>query len=441
MASMEVTSRDIMVVSSESSWPLILVTGATGYIGSHVVLELLKQAKFGVVALDSLKNSSLECLERVRHLARDGRIATGNRNMDGDGVPPLYFHQTDIRERDQLRDVFDLYKVQTKSGQDSQSRIKHVIHFAALKSVSGSRLNPRSYYSTNVLGTANLLKVMHHSGVSSIVFSSSAVVYGQREESDEPKFSTDLLSESECLVSAQQTETESVENYQRITNPYGQTKLMCEELIHKLCSRSVEQSHRSGLKSKATSFRAAILRYTNPSGNHPSGMIGDSPFDAENLMPIAAQVLQGRREKMLIYGADYPTKDGTGIRDFIHVQDLAKGHLAALDELQRFYITHLHIAGAHVIKISIFSLGTGKGASVIEVIEALMKVSGKVINFKIASRRPGDLAVVVCDPSKAEKELGWKAEKGVEEMARDLWFFCLKNPNGLMNQKKRKVDL
>ncbi|CAH7670459.1 hypothetical protein PPACK8108_LOCUS5175, partial [Phakopsora pachyrhizi] len=407
------------------SWPLILVTGATGYIGSHVVLELLKQAKFGVVALDSLKNSSLECLERVRHLARDGRIATGNRNMDGDGVPPLYFHQTDIRERDQLRDVFDLYKVQTKSGQDSQSRIKHVIHFAALKSVSGSRLNPRSYYSTNVLGTANLLKVMHHSGVSSIVFSSSAVVYGQREESDEPKFSTDLLSESECLVSAQQTETESVENYQRITNPYGQTKLMCEELIHKLCSRSVEH------------FRAAILRYTNPSGNHPSGMIGDSPFDAENLMPIAAQVLQGRREKMLIYGADYPTKDGTGIRDFIHVQDLAKGHLAALDELQRLSKS----CCVYPENCKTYNLGTGKGASVIEVIEALMKVSGKVINFKIASRRPGDLAVVVCDPSKAEKELGWKAEKGVEEMARDLWFFCLKNPNGLMNQKKRKVDL
>ncbi|CAH7683391.1 hypothetical protein BY996DRAFT_4600897 [Phakopsora pachyrhizi] len=409
---------------SESSWPLILVTGACGYIGSHVVLELLKQAKFGVVALDNLTNSSFECLRRVRELAKDGGGSAENSN----GTPPLYFHQTDIREQSRLQQVFDLYKTQAKPGKNIKNRILHVIHFAALKSVSGSKSNPESYYSTNVLGTANLLNVMVKSGVFSIVFSSSAVVYGQRNEANNPKISRNLLPESACRVYAYQTEAESRENFSRITNPYGQTKLMCEDLIHKLCCKTRDEKSRYGPYSTSPAFRAVILRYTNPSGNHPSGLIGDSPIEAENLMPIAAQVLQGKRKFMSIFGADYPTKDGTGIRDFIHVQDLATGHLAALDELERGST----ISEDYTDNCKTYNLGTGKGASVMEVIEALMKVSGKSINFKIAARRAGDLAVVVCDPLKAEIELGWKAEKGVEEMARDLWLFCSKNPNGLV---------
>jgi UDP-glucose 4-epimerase len=216
--------------------------------------------------------------------------------------PPVYHHQTDIRDRGKLRAIFEGYKLR-----DGCTAIRHVIHFAALKSVEGSRLNPAGYYSTNVLGTSGLLEVMKSTGVNSLVFSSSAVVYGSRVSPGSNDSSTELLAESCCPVRARQPESERQANYERITNTYGKTKLMCEELIHKLCYAHGQQSNKPG-----DNFRAVILRYTNPSGNDPSGQIGDSPTHPENLMPIAAQVLQGTREKISIYGTDYPTRDGTG---------------------------------------------------------------------------------------------------------------------------------
>lgn len=399
----------------KQSWPLILVTGANGYIGSHVVLELLKQGQYGVVAVDSLTNSSAESLRRVRELADR---TTGSH-------PPLYHHQADIRDRVRLRSIIESYR--TKDGRNA---IEHVIHFAALKSVEGSRLDPIGYYSTNVRGTAGLLQVMKSTGVRSLVFSSSAVVYGSRAGSEDFKLSsssnltTELLAESCCPVRANQPEVERKANYARVTNTYGKTKLMCEELIHKLC-----YSHGRSNQPQEN-FRAVILRYTNPSGNDPSGMIGDSPTHPENLMPIAAQVLQGTRDKISIYGADYPTRDGTGVRDFIHVQDLAKGHLVALNAFQTKDKKSSRLTYPH--NCETYNLGTGKGASVLEVIQALTLASGRSIKKSIAPRRPGDLATVVCDPSKAERELGWKAEMSVFEMARDLWKFCTQNPNGLV---------
>lgn len=303
-------------------WPLILVTGANGYIGSHVVLELLKQGEYGVIAIDSLENSSAESLRRVCELASMAVVGPH---------PPVYHHQTDIRDRGKLRAIFEGYKLR-----DGCTAIRHVIHFAALKSVEGSRLNPAGYYSTNVLGTSGLLEVMKSTGVNSLVFSSSAVVYGSRVSPGSNDSSTELLAESCCPVRARQPESERQANYERITNTYGKTKLMCEELIHKLCYAHGQQSNKPG-----DNFRAVILRYTNPSGNDPSGQIGDSPTHPENLMPIAAQVLQGTREKISIYGTDYPTRDGTGVRDFIHVQDLAKGHLAALNAFKPHGMTGL----------------------------------------------------------------------------------------------------
>lgn len=252
-------------------WPLILVTGATGYIGSHVVLELLRSGKWGVIALDNLSNSGRESLRRVRKLA-------------GPACPPLFFHQLDLRDVEGLSKLFARYRLAS-----GKSAIGHVMHFAALKSVSGSHRAPEAYHSTNVTGTAALLGAMAAAGVRSLVFSSSAVVYGAGQPG--------LLAEEACTVTSAGA---SAAAHRRLTSPYGATKLRCEELVQAACASS------SGLK-------AVILRYSNPSGNDPSGMIGDSPREAENLMPIVCQVLQGLRDHVCIFGKDYETRDGTGV--------------------------------------------------------------------------------------------------------------------------------
>ncbi|RCS24299.1 UDP-glucose 4-epimerase GalE [Phyllobacterium salinisoli] len=331
----------------------ILVTGGAGYIGSHTCVELL-QAGHDVVIVDTFDNSHPEALNRIAEIA--GRAPASETG--------------DIRDRAFLEDVL------RRHGCTS------VIHFAGLKAVGESGEKPLLYYDYNVVGTLRLLQAMQAVGVRKLVFSSSATVYGEPQR---------LPLEEDHPLSA--------------TNPYGRTKLVIEEMLRDL--------HNSD-----PSWHIAILRYFNPVGAHESGLIGEDPKGIpNNLMPIIAQVASGRREKLNVWGNDYPTPDGTGIRDYIHVVDLAKGHLKALDRLdepQCFAV----------------NLGTGQGYSVRDVIKAFEHVSNRKIDHEMAPRRPGDVAVCYSDPSHAKDLLDWSATKGLREMCQDMWNWQVKNPNG-----------
>ncbi|MCC5908048.1 MAG: UDP-glucose 4-epimerase GalE [Balneolaceae bacterium] len=332
----------------------ILVTGGCGFIGSHTVLALL-QAGFDVCVIDNLYNSSYEALKRVQKLA--------GKKTD--------FHQIDLRDKEKLKSLFN------------QNRFEAVVHFAGLKAVGESMEKPLLYYSNNVYGTINLCEVMKDAGVYNIVFSSSATVYGNPERSPIPE-----------------------DHRLGAVNPYGRTKLIIEEMLRDL--------HRSDPQ-----WNTALLRYFNPVGAHKSGDIGEDPNGIpNNLMPFVTQVAVGKLNELKVFGNDYPTRDGTGIRDYIHVCDLANGHLKALEKL------------AEKPGITTYNLGTGKGATVLEVIHAFEKASNVKIPYKIAPRRPGDAAVTYADPAKAEKELGWKAERDLETMCRDAWNWQSKNPRG-----------
>jgi UDP-glucose 4-epimerase len=332
----------------------VLVTGGAGYIGSHTVLELLN-AGHEVCVVDNLCNSSEESLRRVKDL-------TG-KSVD--------FNNIDILDKAALTDVVK------GAGFDS------VIHFAALKAVGESVAQPLRYYHNNITGTLALCEVMQEQGVKNIVFSSSATVYGDPH--------TVPITEDFPL---------------QATNPYGRTKLMMEYVL-------------SDLNVADADFNVALLRYFNPIGAHESGMIGEDPNGIpNNLLPFVAQVAIGRREKVSVYGDDYPTPDGTGVRDYIHVVDLAIGHLRALEKL------------ATAPGIVTCNLGTGKGYSVIDMIKAMEKASGKTIPYDIVARRPGDIAECYADPAFAEQELGWKAARGIEDMCRDAWKWQTLNPNG-----------
>ena len=333
----------------------ILVTGGVGYIGSHTTLLLL-QAGFDVVVLDNLCNSSAESLSRVAKIS--GRSVT--------------FLQGDMRDSTLLSQLFDEHSVNA------------VLHFAGLKAVGESVSQPLRYYDNNVHGSQVLLHAMADAGVFNFVFSSSATVYG--EPSQMP------ISET-CPVG-------------QPTNPYGRSKLMVEDMLRDLAASDPR-------------WRIAILRYFNPVGAHESGLIGEDPNGIpNNLLPYIAQVAVGKLPELAVFGNDYPTHDGTGVRDYIHVVDLAEGHLRALDALDTRRGT------------DVWNLGTGQGYSVLDMVRAFEAASGKQVPYRISPRRPGDIATCYSDPSKAERELGWKVKRGLPEMMRDAWRWQQMNPNG-----------
>jgi len=332
----------------------ILATGGAGYIGSHTCVELLRNGH-EVVVVDNLQNSKHEAVRRVQAIA--GR--------------ELIFFQADLRDKAELEKIF------------RQHRVDAVIHFAGLKAVGESTRLPLEYFQNNITGTLTLCEVMRPAGVKTIVFSSSATVYG-------------------CPKTVPITEDFPLS----ATNPYGRTKLMIEEIL-------------GDLYASDSSWNIAILRYFNPVGSHASGRIGEDPNGIpNNLFPYISQVAIGRLKEVSVYGNDYPTPDGTGVRDYIHVVDLAAGHLKALEKIKGR-------SGRLV-----YNLGTGRGYSVLEAIAAFSKACGKKIPYKITGRRPGDIAACYADPAKANRELDWKASKGLDEMCADAWRWQTQNPNG-----------
>ncbi|KAK9698451.1 hypothetical protein RND81_08G105300 [Saponaria officinalis] len=336
----------------------ILVTGGAGYIGSHTALQLLISG-FNVVVLDNLDNSSEIALHRVKQLA-------------GDFSDNLSYLKADLRDKEALEKIF------------ASTNFDAVVHFAGLKAVGESVQKPLLYYNNNIIGTVNLLEVMSAYGCKMLVFSSSATVYGCPKE---------VPCTEEFPLSA--------------ANPYGRTKIFIEELC-----RDVQRSDGE--------WKIILLRYFNPVGAHPSGHIGEDPRGIpNNLMPYVQQVAVGRRQHLTVYGTDYNTKDGTGVRDYIHVVDLADGHTAALKKLFD-----------PNIGCEVYNLGTGKGTTVLEMVTAFEKVSGKEIPLVMAGRRPGDAEAVYASTEKAEWELKWKAKYGIEEMCRDQWNWASKNPYG-----------
>ncbi len=332
----------------------ILVTGGAGYIGSHTCIEMIK-AGYDVVVVDNLDNSSHEALSRAEKIA--GK--------------PIKFYEADVRDREALENIF------------KENKIEAVIHFAGLKAVGESVEKPIEYYDNNLINTIVLLETMRKYNVKKFVFSSSATVYGLSKE---------MPLKEGMPISA--------------INPYGRTKLFIEEILRDVYAAD-------------NSWSVAILRYFNPIGAHESGMIGEDPKGIpNNLMPYIAQVAVGRREKLHVFGNDYNTVDGTGVRDYIHVCDLAAGHVKAVDWV---------LANN---KCDEFNLGTGKGTSVLQLRSAFEKASGVEIPYVIDPRRPGDPDEVYADASKAKKVLGWEAKLGIDEMCRDSWNWQKNNPNG-----------
>ena len=334
----------------------VLVTGGAGFIGSHTVVELL-DAGYEVVVVDNLSNASEESMRRVKEI-------TG-KSFD--------FYVADVRDRAKLEEIF------------SAHNIDWVIHFAGLKAVGESVQKPVLYYDNNLISTLVLLETMEKFGVRNFVFSSSATVYGEPER---------LPLDEDCRLMT--------------TNPYGTTKLMQEQMLKDL--------YRADNR-----WNIALLRYFNPVGAHPSGRIGEDPKGIpNNLMPYVAQVASGKLQKIGVFGNDYPTPDGTGVRDYIHVVDLARGHVAAIAKLRE--------PGVHI-----YNLGTGNGYSVLDMIHAFEKACGKKLPYEIKPRRAGDVPACYASSKKAEEELGWKAQYDLEDMCRDQWNWQKNNPNGYEN--------
>ena len=337
----------------------ILITGGAGYIGSHTCVELLYKG-YEIVVVDNFSNSKPEALKRVQEI-------TG-RNFKT--------YPIDLIDQESLEKVFE------------ENEIEAVIHFAGLKAVGESVSLPLWYYRNNLFSTVILCEVMKKFNVKTLVFSSSATVYGEPDRVP--------ISENSSL---------------KAMNPYGRTKLMIEELLHDLYDSD-------------PSWSIALLRYFNPIGAHSSGLIGEDPRGIpNNLMPYITQVAVGKLKELSVFGNHYPTEDGTGVRDYIHVVDLAKGHLKALEKISKGH------------GIEAYNLGTGKGYSVLEMVSAFERASGRMVPYRIVEPRPGDIPICYADPTKAKQELGWVAEKGIDEMCEDAWRWQSNNPDGYVNEE------
>ena len=334
----------------------VLITGGTGYIGSHTAVELISKGR-EVVIVDDLSNSNIIVLDRIKEIT---------------GVMPKFYNMK-VQDRNELEKVF------------KENNINSVIHFAALKSVGESVDKPLEYYSNNLINTIVLLETMKKYRVNNFVFSSSATVYGDNV-------------------------SPMIEDYSlSVTNPYGRTKLMIEDMLRDICNSD-------------DSLNVAILRYFNPVGAHKSGRIGEEPNGIpNNLMPYITKVAMGHLEELKVFGNDYETVDGTGVRDYIHVVDLAKGHIAALSKIEQ---------NSGLVT---YNLGTGRGYSVLEMVKAFSKASNRNINYKIVDRRQGDIGMCYADVSKVSKELNWKAEYDINDMCEDSWRWQVCNPNGYEN--------
>jgi len=352
----------------------ILVTGGAGFIGSHTLIELY-QAGHTAVVVDNLSNSNPVALRRVAEII---------------GVPEIPFHHVDIRDRQGLEQVFATH------------RFDACIHFAGLKAVGESVEKPWEYYENNIGGTLTLVDVMRRHGCKNIIFSSSATVYGDPVEIP----ITERCSKGRC------------------TNPYGWTKSMLEQVLADIQQADAE-------------WTVVLLRYFNPVGAHPSGRIGENPNGIpNNLMPYITQVAVGKRKELGVFGNDYPTPDGTGVRDYIHVCDLAAAHVAAL---QCFQGERVNVKGetnqaSHpspfTSRLHIYNIGTGNGYSVLDMVKAFVRVNGVDVPYSIKPRRAGDIATCYCNPAKAKAELGWEAKYGIDEMVRDSWNWQRQNPDG-----------
>ena len=333
---------------------MVLVTGGAGYIGSHTIIELIN-AGYRVVVYDNFSNSNIESLKRVEQILNTNII----------------LEEGDIRDKDRLLEVFSDYDIDS------------VIHFAGLKAVGESVEKPLEYYDNNIVGTIKLLEAMQEKNVKKIVFSSSATVYGDPQS---------VPIKEDFPLSA--------------TNPYGRSKLFIEYIL-----KDVYVSDHS--------WKIILLRYFNPVGAHESGLIGEDPNGIpNNLMPFISQVAVGKRECLNVFGDDYDTPDGTGVRDYIHVVDLARGHVKALDKI------------SEIEEVAPINLGTGNGYSVLDMVKAFEQASSKKVPYKIVPRRSGDIATCYADPSFAKEFLGWSAEKGIDEMCQDAWNWQKNNPNG-----------
>ena len=345
----------------------ILVTGGAGFIGSHTLIELYKAGHTAVV-VDNLSNSNPESLRRVADII---------------GIPEIPFCKVDIRDREELERVFSAHKFDA------------CIHFAGLKAVGESVEKPWEYYENNIGGTLTLVDVMRRHGCKNIIFSSSATIYGDPVEIP----ITENCPKGQC------------------TNPYGWTKSMLEQVLMDIQKADAE-------------WNVVLLRYFNPVGAHPSGRIGENPNGIpNNLMPYITQVAVGKRKELGVFGNDYPTPDGTGVRDFIHVCDLAAAHVAALKCFApnfEFRNSKFEIPNSTFI----YNIGTGNGYSVLDMVKAFVRVNGVPVPYSIKPRRAGDIATCYCDPAKAAAELGWKAQYGIDDMVRDSWNWQRQNPDG-----------
>ena len=351
--------KGICMTSHNQTKQAVLVTGGAGFIGSHTAVQLLERGE-NVVIADDLSNSHEEVFNRIHQIVGDELYVN------------LTFCRGDVCDCEFLESIFDTFA------------IKSVIHFAGYKAVGESSEKPLEYYTNNLMSTLSLVKAMQKHGCNNLVFSSSATVYGDTDKvpltEDTPK--------------------------QSATNPYGWTKWMIEQILTDICAAD-------------KSFNVVLLRYFNPVGAHESGLIGEDPNGIpNNLMPYISQAAVGIRDKLHVFGGDYPTHDGTGVRDFIHVVDLAEGHLKALDWME----------GRSGIEV--FNLGTGQGSSVLDVLHAFEKACGKELPYTIEARRPGDVAINYADPTKALELMGWKAAHNLDDMCADAWRWQSQNPHG-----------